>query len=407
MIAASAGLDNAAGQVWDVLVVGAGPAGTLAARQVALAGLRVLLVDAKGFPRPKVCGGCLNGQALAILQSVGLAAVPEILGGNLLNQFDVRSRGRRLRLALPGGIAVSRFRLDEALVQSAMAAGAAFLPETSAFLGEICGNDRDEWRAVALHGRDGRQVEARARVMLAADGLAHLSLRNHPEFSSRVARGALIGVGSLVTEYPAAYVPGTVFMAVGRHGYAGMTCVEEGRLNLAAAVVPEFVKDSGGLPLAIAAILDEAGFPPILSMVDAEWQGTLPLTRRTKQTAGRRVLLLGDAAGYVEPFTGEGMAWAFAAAVAVAPFVERGLDTWTCALEHAWQRTLRRCVHGRQQWCRWLAFTLRHPLAIELAMRATSLAPSLAATIVRSLNRPPVPFPATRYENASTGTKPW
>src|SRR5262249_17510298 len=53
---------------WDVLVIGAGPAGALAARQLALAGARVLLVERKTFPRWKVCGACVNEQALSILR---------------------------------------------------------------------------------------------------------------------------------------------------------------------------------------------------------------------------------------------------------------------------------------------------------------------------------------------------
>ena len=53
-------LSNATCATWDVIVIGAGPAGAVAARQVALAGLQTLLVDAKCFPREKVCGGYLN-----------------------------------------------------------------------------------------------------------------------------------------------------------------------------------------------------------------------------------------------------------------------------------------------------------------------------------------------------------
>ncbi|MGE5193380.1 MAG: NAD(P)/FAD-dependent oxidoreductase [Deltaproteobacteria bacterium] len=396
MIAPTATLDAAAAHVWDALVVGAGPAGALAARQAALAGKRVLLVDSRSFPRAKVCGACLNGQALAVLKSVGLGTLSQSLGGVPLDRFDVRSQGRGVQVALPEGIAVSRLCFDAALVQAAVAADTAFLPETFASLGDIAGTGGNECRIVTLRYRDGSPVETRARVVLAADGLAHASLREHEEFSSRVAAGSRIGLGGQVSDYPIEYGPGTIFMAVSRHGYAGLVRVEDRLLNVAAAVAPDFVRGAGGPPQALAAVLHEAGFPPIPALAAADWHGTLPLTRRTHRTAARRILLLGDAAGYVEPFTGEGMAWAFAAAAASTPFVERGLANWDVALEDDWHATLRRLVLRRQRWCRALAWALRHPLAIRLVMGTVSLVPSLAAPIVRGLNKPPVRSPAFR-----------
>jgi len=389
VIAPSAAPAVAAAHVWDVLVAGAGPAGALAARQAALAGKRVLLVDSRSFPRAKVCGACLNGQALSVLDSAGLGNLPSTLGGVVLDNFDVRSAGRGVHIALPEGIAVSRLRFDAALVEAAHAAGATFLPETTATVGELYVNGGGECRVVSLRDRDQAVIDARARVVLAADGLAHSCVRGHADFSSDVAPGARIGLGGHVTDYPADYRMGTIFMAIGRQGYVGLVRVEDGLLNIAAALAPEFVKGSGGPPQALAAVLQGAGFPPIASLADADWHGTLPLTRRTHRTAARRILLLGDAAGYVEPFTGEGMAWAFAAAAASTPFVERGLARWDGSLEDDWQATLRRLVLRRQRWCRALAWALRHPLAIRLVLGSLALVPSIAKPVVRSLNRPP------------------
>jgi flavin-dependent dehydrogenase len=397
-IARTLDVEAAAARRWDALVIGAGPAGALAARQAALIGKRVLLVDSKSFPRPKVCGACLNGQALAVLKSVGLAALPGALGGLALNQFDVRSNGRGVRLALPEGIAVSRLRFDAALVEGAIAAGAEFLPETAALLGEVPASDREEARTVALRFRDAHPREAHARVVLVADGLAHPSLRDCTEFSSRVARHARIGLGLVVAESPDAYTPGTIFMAVARQGYVGLVRVEEGLLNVAAAIEPDFIKKHGSPAGALTAVIEEAGFPAIPALGETDCQGTLPLTRRTTPVAARRALVLGDAAGYVEPFTGEGMAWALAAATAATPFIERGLLKWDAAVERDWQRLLRRVVLRRQRWCRLLALTLRHPLAMRIVLETVSLVPSLAAPIIRSLNRPPT-------ANATTTTR--
>ncbi|HEY2155642.1 MAG TPA: FAD-dependent monooxygenase, partial [Isosphaeraceae bacterium] len=61
------------GSEWDALVVGAGPAGSIAARELARFGARTLLVERAAFPRWKVCGACLNGHALASIREAGLA----------------------------------------------------------------------------------------------------------------------------------------------------------------------------------------------------------------------------------------------------------------------------------------------------------------------------------------------
>jgi flavin-dependent dehydrogenase len=382
-------VETAASQKWDALVIGSGPAGALAARQAALSGKRVLLVDSKSFPRSKVCGACLNGQALAVLQAVGLEALPARLGGMPLNQFDVRGNGRGVRLALPEGMAVSRLRFDAALVEAAIAAGAAFLPETAAAVGAISRGGREESRAVALRFRDSPAREAFAGVVLAADGLAHASLRDCTEFTSRVARNARIGLGAIIVDYPPTYAPGTIFMAVGRLGYVGLVRVEDGLLNVAAALAPDFIKEHGSPSGALASVIEAAGFPAIPALAEADCQGTLPLTRRTTPTAARRLLVLGDAAGYVEPFTGEGMAWALSAAAAATPFIERGLFEWDADVERDWQKVLHRAVFGRQRWCRFFAVALRHPLAMRIVLRTVSMVPSLSRPIIRSLNRPP------------------
>jgi flavin-dependent dehydrogenase len=351
--------------------------------------MRVLLVDSKAFPRPKVCGASLNGQALAILKLVGLGDLPASLGGIAVNQFDVRSRGCGVKLPLPEGIAVSRNRFDAALVEQAIAAGVDFLPEAMATLATVEEGAADDWRECWLRHRDRAPVQVRARVVLAADGLGHGSLRDHPEFSSRVAPRTRIGLGGQVTEYPDDYGPGTISMAVGRSGYVGLVRVEDDRLNIAAALDTEFVKKSGGPAQALAGVIQEAGFPTIASLPQTDWHGTIALSRHSRRCAGRRVLLLGDAAGYVEPFTGEGMAWAFAAAIAAPRFVARGLASWEAAIERDWQQTLGRVVRGRQHWCRLLAFATRHPLVARAVLGAVSLAPSLAAPIIRSINRAP------------------
>src|SRR6478609_11073841 len=102
-------------KTWDVIVIGAGPAGSLAARQLALAGLQTLLVDAKQFPREKVCGGYLNSRSLEALGQAGLA---HLGGGGCESQVTglelIRGR-QRTHFRLPPGRVICRTTFDAAL----------------------------------------------------------------------------------------------------------------------------------------------------------------------------------------------------------------------------------------------------------------------------------------------------
>ena len=99
-------------------------------------------------------------------------------------------------------------------------------------------------------------------------------------------------------------------MAVGKGGYVGLVRVEDGGLNAAAAFERRFLRVCGGPAGAASRILSGSGFPAVSAFGEAEWRGTVALTRTTRPVAADRVFLIGDATGYVEPFTGEGMAWA-------------------------------------------------------------------------------------------------
>ncbi len=158
---------QAARQLWQVAVVGAGPAGALAARELAGRGLAVLLVDRAAFPRWKVCGCCLNVRALATLRDVGLDDLAGRLGAVPLSDVLLAGRGCRAQVALPGGVVLSRTAFDTALVAEAVAAGASFLPRTRAALGPIL----PEAREVTLT-QGGTTVTVRAALVLAPMGSA-------------------------------------------------------------------------------------------------------------------------------------------------------------------------------------------------------------------------------------------
>ena len=381
---------GAAARTWDVLVIGAGPGGAFAARETARAGLATLLVERASFPRAKVCGGCLNHTAVEALQRAGLGDPLARLGGRAITSVCLRQDGRQASIPTPPGVAVSRRTLDAMLVTTAIAAGARFLPETTAVVARDPAAPAPAGpRLVELGSRGRAAVQVAARVVIAADGLAQTSLRACGEFESVVTAGSRIGVGSVGPAGSLDLPPGTITMAIGRAGYAGAVVVEEGQVHVAAALDPRFIRECGSPGHSVASVLEHAGVPVGGALDALDWLGTLPLTRRTLRPVGRRVLLVGDAAGYVEPFTGEGMAWALATAGAAAPFVLRGLRAWDERLEREWLAA-RDALTGRQRrTCRMIARTLRAPWAVRSALGLLARWPALARPVVAGLGARP------------------
>jgi menaquinone-9 beta-reductase len=365
---------------WDVVVVGAGPAGSLTAGLLARTGLAVLLVEQANLPRGKVCGCCLNGSALSTLAAAGLGDVPTACAAVPLTRLRLAARGSMAEVALTG-VALSREALDMALAQAAVAAGAHFLPRTRAALGGVV----DGARTLLLQHAE-TVLEARASVVVAADGLGGKLLARAGIAEAPPDPGARLGAGVVLDSGPAFYEPGTVFMACGAGGYVGLVRLEDGRLDLAAAL--DAVQVRGGVGGAACRVLQAAGFPVPAGLATAPWRGTVPLTRRARPlTVLDRIFIVGDAAGYVEPFTGEGMAWALAGGAALAPLAARAARAWDPALADQWAARYRQVVASRQGVCRAAAAVLRRPWLIWAVVGLLRFVPSLAAPVVRRLNQ--------------------
>lgn len=176
-------------------------------------------------------------------------------------------------------------------------------------------------------------------------------------------------------------------MAIGRHGYVGLTPTVEG-LAIASAVDPAFLKYQGSPAHAAAAVLSEAGFEPVAEMFGAEWSGTLPLTRTTRPVAASRVFLVGDAAGYIEPFTGQGMAIALQGAVALTPHLCRVVADGSLDVAAAWSREYGRDVGSRHWPAALVSAIIRRPSVAGFAFALAELSPALPGALVRAVNRP-------------------
>lgn len=374
---------EAAARRWDVIVVGAGPAGTMAALELARLGTSVLVVDKASFPRYKVCGSCFNPGSLATLASAGLEGLVRRLDAVPLDGLLLAAGGRRARLPLPGGVALSREAFDAALVAAAIDAGAAFLPRAEARLGPPAAEAR---RLAVRHEEEHLPLEG--RVLLVADGLGGGLLGRDGAFSVVTSPASRIGAGVIAQVDAPDYDRGTVYMACGRGGYVGVVRVEDGRLDLAAALDRSMVKRSGGLGAAAACILAEAGLPPLPNLEQLVWRGTPPLSRRARRPACDRAFVLGDAAGYVEPFTGEGIAWALAAGAAIATIAQCGCRRWQPSLADRWCRVYRQAVAGRQRTCRVVCRLLRHAGLTRAMVAALARQPGLASPVIRRICMP-------------------
>ncbi len=368
-------------EVWDVIVLGAGPAGAIASYALARDGARTLLVEKRSFPRGKVCGACLNMSSLATLQSMGLGSAIHELGGVPLRTLSLGYSGHGMRLDLPGGLALSRAQLDLALVEAAVANGVSFLPGTCGLVGAVHQNAR----YVGL-AQPGRSQGASARVVLLATGLGSVRSLGTPFLQNASGPHSRVGIGCTTDRFPDFYEAQTVFIAIGQGGYVGLVRVEGNRLNVAAAVTKQWLKSCGGPGPAAQRVLHEAGFAPIAELQRAAWQGTSFLTRRTWPIAGERFFVIGDTASYVEPFTGDGIAQAMLAGRVIAPLVRHGIRCWDPGLPQVWVSLHKRLIARRQRLCWVITTLLRHPWVTRRTFDFMARFPQVARPIIRHVS---------------------
>ncbi|MFD9451758.1 geranylgeranyl reductase family protein [Streptomyces sp. NPDC059985] len=333
---------------YDAVVVGAGPAGCAAAYHLAVRGRRVLLLEAQRFPRDKVCGDALTQRAVRILAAMGvLDSLPhtERMRGA---RVHMRSRGWRdfVYDAYPGtdshSLVVPRVVLDEAVALRAVAVGAE-LWESAAVTAPIV----EGGRVVGVQvRREGRPIDVRAAVVVAADG----------------ARSPLARAVGLLPE-------GDLGVGVGVRGYLtgldGLRDLQEAFLPLddiaGRDLLPSFgwINPTGASEANVGVALFRPGYEGraeqvlqhFLARLSTRGKGFGGRLRGEWATAPFRldfspdrcvadgILLVGDAAGLVNPFTGEGISYALESGRTAAEVIDRGLTNDPARpdlLDHAW-----------------------------------------------------------------------
>jgi len=365
---------------WDAVVIGAGPAGALAARQLAVLGLQTLVVDAKRFPRPKVCGGCLNRRGIAALDAAGLRHVLNTSDAAPVKTLHWIMGSQRARFPLPEMRVIDRAAFDLALVEEAVHTGATFWDGTPAFVEPgLSGGLR-----TITATRRSEQITIRARVVVCADGLARSSTKRLSEFRSWSAPQSRIGVGATLA-YDGPLARDEIVMIVGSRGYVGLARSGAERLIVAAALDPAALAQSSAGEL-ITEMLRDAGLRVLDDWSEVAWHGTPPLTSRSNQVAAERLFVIGDASSYVEPFSGEGMATALESALAVAPLAAAAAHDWRPSFVDEWTVIEQRLVVDQQSTCRQLAWMLRRPLVAAMALRVCRAQPWVAQRFIAKVS---------------------
>lgn len=291
----------------DVLVLGAGPAGSAAAAVLAGAGARVVLADRARFPREKVCGDALLGDALAALGELGARGALDTVAHRVAALTLRAADGAGARLDVAGAV-LPRGRLDVLLLEHAVAAGAQVLP--GATLERLMAAD-GRFTAARLATADGA-VEVAADSFVLATGAARgprrlAGLERRASRSAAALRGYARLEGVAEDEFLAAFLdelPG---------GYAWAFPCGGGLFNVGCGVfagrsVPSLAgtlrRWAGSLG---AAEFEQApGGAPLLTF--------FPRDRFTRAN----LAAVGDAAGLTRPLSGEGIGPALASGIALA-----------------------------------------------------------------------------------------
>ncbi|MBK6941703.1 MAG: FAD-dependent monooxygenase [Planctomycetes bacterium] len=347
---------------FDVVVIGAGPSGSATALALAARGLRVGVAERSAFPRDKVCGCTLDPRAVAALERLGLASTLAALRPVALRHVRIAARSRGATLPLRGTLAVSRTAFDAALASAAASAGAHVATGHA-----VLGITREGGGFVVA--RAGAKAWT-ARAVVTAAGLADASL-SQPSVVDAQAR---IGVAATLDANSAAFARDELRMWVGADGYLGVARLEDDRVRVAAALAPAAVR--GDIGAALDRVLADAGSPWRLPR-GVTFRATPPLTRTRGAVAEPGLFAVGDACGYVEPFSGEGIGWALLSAELVTPAVVAAL-AGDARAHRDYDANWRSRVGAHRRAAERLLAWSRHPRWFAAALTAIRIAPPLA-----------------------------
>jgi menaquinone-9 beta-reductase len=376
----------------DVAVVGAGPGGSAAAYYLAKRGIGVLLLDRAEFPRDKTCGDGLTPRAVGVLEDMGLLSDLS-RAGQEINGVEIHAPdGFAIGTALPrrpGGAApmlvVPRLVLDDMVRERAVRAGAGF---RSGVL--VTGIERAR-SGVVVRGQKGvRALEIRARMAVVATGaavsvLVRLGLLRRTPRMMLAARAYFEGVGGLSDRIQIR------FDHVPLPGYGWVFPLSPSGANIGAGFFPP-VRSPKRPPSNPQAVFDRfLGGGTLRSLLDGGRRigpikgYPLRVDFPGAPVSGEGVLLVGEAAGLVNPLTGEGIDYALESAQIAADYAGRALLSGGDrgdGQHTEYERLLRARFERLFAFCRRLRDATAHPLLLNRMARIASRREDLKMLLV-------------------------
>ena len=360
---------------WDAVVIGAGPAGSAIASQLIRSRKRVLLVDRRTLPFHKLCGCCLSPQATTELYKMGVDLGADEDGPDPLERCTFRSSAGALQFSLSHMAVMSRERLDAQLIEHAMHCGVDYQGCTT--IKQIHW-DRDKnsrlLDAEMSHSHRGGRVTIQAKAVIDASGLPATSREKVKQqfFTPR------IGLGTVLCDDHFPLEKGHLKMLIAPGGYCGLVRLENNCIDIAAALDTTTLQ---GRPpwQAVEAIFKHTSCDSPDGLARATFIGKPALTRRSS-LYDERCYRVGDAAGYVEPLTGEGIGWALRGARELATAFEQvdpEQPDATQQIGRRYRRGYRAALHRDFRRCRLLTLAIRNHHLMDFTVKASRFAPAL------------------------------
>jgi menaquinone-9 beta-reductase len=324
----------------DVLVVGAGPGGSAAGYHLARAGLDVTVVDKAAFPREKVCGDGITPRGVKAMLRMGIDV--DDPGFERVDGLRVYSRHASISLRWPDlrdypdfGLVRTRHDFDELLARRAEKAGARLLESTEAVAPLTANGDIAGATVRTTGDGDAAEREVRARYVLAADGAASrfasgAGVRRNPARPLGIAARRYFRIDRTPGPWLESWLDlwdGDLLLP----GYGWLFPLADGTVNVGAGMLNTFA--------GFKEISAQRLFDAFIAMLPSEWgvgedaaegrvlSGPLPMGFSRSPLATPGMLVLGDAAGIVNPFNGEGIAYAMESAELAAELVHDALVT--------------------------------------------------------------------------------